>query len=72
MIISWRCEQCGWMNDNNCGDCRRCGGNTDFVTVRGRTKEVISKKANPAKIEAFDAILKAKRSVEDGGIYDRR
>lgn len=72
MIVSWRCEQCGWMNDNNAGDCRRCGGNTEFQTVRGRTKEVITKQRDEAKIAAFDALLEAQRSNRDGGRYDRR
>lgn len=72
MIISWRCEQCGWMNDNNGGDCRRCSGNTVFISKRGRTKEVLSKKADAAKIVTFDALLKAKRSIKDGGNLDRR
>lgn len=24
-ILSWMCEKCGWMNDNNNGPCRKCG-----------------------------------------------
>jgi hypothetical protein len=24
VIISWMCEHCGWMNDNNTGPCRKC------------------------------------------------
>lgn len=68
MIISWRCQQCGWMNDNNPNDCRRCAGNTEFIG----NKELVSKLANKTKIETFDALLKAKRSNQDGGQYDER
>lgn len=24
-ILSWMCQHCGWMNDNNNGPCRKCG-----------------------------------------------
>jgi recombinational DNA repair protein RecR len=53
MIVSWQCQQCGWMNDNNNGGCRRCGGDEDD---KGRIKV----KADPAKTAAFDAMLKAR------------
>lgn len=57
MIISWQCQQCGWMNDNNMGACRRCGGDEDD---RGRVKV----KADPAKITTFDGLLKARKGVQ--------
>jgi hypothetical protein len=65
MIISWMCQQCGWMNDNNMGACRRCGGDED---AKGRVKV----KADRAKIAAFDAMRKVKDMARDGAIYDRR
>lgn len=65
MILSWMCQQCGWMNDNNGGACRRCGGDED---AKGR----VSIKADHAKIAAFDALRKAREGVADGGRYDRR
>ena len=52
MIVSWQCQQCGWMNDNNPGACRRCGGDEDH---RGRVKV----KADKARIAAFDAAREA-------------
>lgn len=77
MIITWRCEQCGWANDNNNGDCRRCGGNTEFIrTKNGRTKEVISKRRDEDRVKAFDEMLaewRKNRADEEGGAkYDRR
>jgi hypothetical protein len=60
------------MNDNNMGDCRRCGGNSETRLVRGRHKEVITKKADPAKIAGFDAALRVKGMAKDGALYDKR
>ena len=51
MIVSWQCQQCGWMNDNNMGACRRCGGDED---VNGR----VTVKADKARIAAFDMVLR--------------
>jgi hypothetical protein len=25
VILTWMCQKCGWMNDNNNGPCRKCG-----------------------------------------------
>jgi hypothetical protein len=25
VILTWQCQKCGWMNDNNNGPCRKCG-----------------------------------------------
>jgi hypothetical protein len=57
-IISWQCQQCGWINDNNMGACRRCGGDEDS---RGRVKV----KRDDAKIAVFDAARRA-TSQNDG------
>ena len=65
MILSWQCQQCGWMNDNNGGACRRCGGDED---AKGRPSIL----ADQAKIKAFDGVRKAQNDVQDGGMYDRR
>ena len=68
MIVSWQCQQCGWMNDNNSGACRRCGGDED---AKGRVKV----RADPKKIAEFDVAQRARRAVADvqnGGAYDRR
>ena len=50
MILSWMCQQCGWMNDNNPHECRRCGGDTRFV----KGKEVVTKYRDDSKIATFD------------------
>jgi hypothetical protein len=26
VITTWLCDFCGWLNDNNPGPCRKCGG----------------------------------------------
>lgn len=65
MIISWQCQQCGWMNDNNMSACRRCGGDED---ARGRIKI----KADSTKIAAFDAASTLKNAAKNGATYDRR
>lgn len=56
MIVSWMCGQCGWMNDNSTGACRRCGGDEDD---RGRVKV----KADPEKIRKFDLVAKVRRDI---------
>jgi predicted ATP-dependent serine protease len=65
MIVTWQCQQCGWMNDNNMGACRRCGGDED---TKGRVKT----KADPAKIAGFDAARKVRDMARNGGVHDRR
>jgi hypothetical protein len=25
VVLTWMCQKCGWMNDNNNGPCRKCG-----------------------------------------------
>ena len=50
MIISWICQECRWMNDNNHGTCRRCGAETKFV----KGKEIVTVHADLAKIKDFD------------------
>jgi len=44
MILTWTCDLCGWNNDNNSGACRKCGGQTKEMLVRGKWKIVIVKK----------------------------
>jgi len=58
MIISWQCQQCGWMNDNNNGPCHRCAGETKFV--KGR--EVISVRRDESQVKAFDLLRAAHRN----------
>lgn len=61
MILTWTCDLCGWLNDNNGGACHKCHGETKTMLVRGRTKTVIVKKPtiemrryyNPAVIESL-------------------
>lgn len=43
MIITSNCKFCMWMNDNNDGPCRKCGGHTEMKMVNGRWKEVTIK-----------------------------
>jgi len=59
VILTWTCDLCGWNNDNNGGACRKCGGETKEMKVRGRMRPVIVKKPtiemlgyyNPAVID---------------------
>ena len=59
MFISWMCQQCGWMNDNNPRECRRCGGDTKFQ----KGKEIVTTHRDDGKIKEFDASLAKRRSV---------
>jgi hypothetical protein len=41
MIVTWQCEFCGWLNDNNTGPCRKCGGQTEQKFVKGKWVDVV-------------------------------
>lgn len=60
MILSWRCDFCGWMNDNNNGPCHRCGGHTEMRMTKGRWKEVVIKQPSDAARKAFDTAISEK------------
>jgi hypothetical protein len=36
MILTWTCDLCGYLNDNNNGACRHCAGETEQRRVRGQ------------------------------------
>ena len=47
MIMTWECTFCHWLNDNNNGACRNCGGQTESRFVKGSWKEVTVREPKP-------------------------
>lgn len=47
MIISWQCQFCGWMNDNNNGPCRKCAGHVEERLERGKWRDITIQKPKP-------------------------